>query len=80
MLENIIKDIKEAQGLINLDLELEDIDDDGVRLLSEAIKEAKVPVSLFLASTALTTEGLRSLSVMWSCLLGQKDSNYKAKF
>jgi hypothetical protein len=62
MLENIIKDIKEAQGPINLDLELEDIDDDGVKLLSETVKEANVPVNLFLSSTALTTDGLMSLA------------------
>jgi hypothetical protein len=62
MLKNIIKDIEEAQGPIDLDLDLEYIDDDGIKLLSEAIKEAKVPVNLFLSYTPLTTAGLMSLA------------------
>jgi tetratricopeptide (TPR) repeat protein len=60
--EEAIKEIKEAQGPLNLDLCASDVGEAGAKLLSEAIKEARVPLSVDLWNNDIGDSGAKFIA------------------
>jgi Ran GTPase-activating protein (RanGAP) involved in mRNA processing and transport len=61
-IENAVKDIKEAKAPITLDLNYNEIRDQGAEALAGAIEKATQPITLYLAGNEIRNKGIKALA------------------